>query len=326
MSDASPAPSPPLRLALAWLTLAASFAVLVAGALVNAWQAALSVPTWPLSYGHLLLPEWAGNTFYEQLHRLLVLLTTVLYLGLVWTARRASRRLRRWVLAGLGLLATQVVLGGVVVLWLDPPLVAALHLLLAIAVVVTAGWIVVRLHDGPEHGAGAASEIDPTTRRRARRLLVLLVLQLVLGAVSRHPPFGQTAFIATTLAHALNGLLIVVLALVLGISVARRSAGRQRLAGAGLSLLALAQLAVGLWVFFISPEPLDEQWPPPDGFPMAHALHIVLATLLVLGCALLWARSAGAKDGDGRGRGRKSTTASEFRGTPPHPPFRRDVE
>ncbi|MDX1643501.1 MAG: hypothetical protein R3244_03980 [Thermoanaerobaculia bacterium] len=321
MSDATPAPTTPLQLALAWLTLLGTFGVVIAGALVNAWQAALSVPTWPLSYGHLLLPEWVGNTFYEQLHRLLVLLSTGLFAGLAWAARRASRRLRRWVLGGLGLLATQVVLGGVVVLWLDPPLVAALHLLLAIAVVVVTGWIVVRLHGG----IGAASGLDPTNTRRARRLLVLLLLQLVLGAISRHPPFGQTAFIATTLAHVLTGLLIVVLAQILGISVARRADGGRRLLGAGLSLVALAQLAVGFWVFFVSPEPLDEQWPPPEGFPAAHALHIALATLLVLGCALLWARSARGEDGDGRGRGGRSATASEFHGTPPHPPSRRDA-
>lgn len=279
---------------LAWLTLTGSLAVLVAGALVNAQQAALSVPTWPLSYGHLLLPEWVGNTFYEQLHRLLVVVTSVLYIGLFAATRRGPGRLRGLVATGLALLALQVLLGGVVVLWLDPPLVAALHLLLAIAVVVVTAGIVVRAHGTRTRGSAAAWAIDGKNLRRARRLFVLLVLQAVLGAVSRHPPGGQTLFIVTLLAHALNGLVIVVLAQILGISLAHRSAAAgPRLLGASIALAALAQLSVGIWVFLISPEPLDEQWPPPDGFPTAHALHIVLATLLIVAVALLARRSPG---------------------------------
>lgn len=304
-----------MRMALAWSTLAGTFAVLVAGALVNAQQAALSVPTWPLSYGHLLLPEWVGNTFYEQLHRLLVAVTGLLYVALAWSGRRAAdHRVTHLLGTGLALLATQVLLGGGVVLWLDPPLVAALHLLLAIAVVLVTACLTFRL--ATPGGVRSLLPVDAKNRRRARRLLALVVLELVLGAVSRHPPFGQSAFIVTLLAHALNGLVIVGLALVLGISELRRSTRRGgRFLGWGLALLALGQLGVGLWVFWISPEPLDEAWPPPAGFPTAHALHIALATLLTLALSALARRE---NEGDkGREGKRRTTTASEFRDSPP---------
>lgn len=296
---------------LAWMTLAAAFTVLLAGAQVNARQAALSVATWPLSYGHLLLPDWVGNTFYEQLHRLSVGVATLLYLLLAWSvARQSDRRAKRLVLVGLAALMAQVLLGGVVVLWLDPPLVAALHLLLAVAVVAITACVAIRTAgiDTPPLAEDPAAA--DRNRRRARRLFVLIVVQLALGALSRHPPFGQTVSITTLLAHALAGLLIAVLALVLGASISRRAdAGGLRTAGGALELLAALQLGLGLWVFVIAPQPVDPPWPPPDRFPLAHILHVAIGTLLML-LVLFLARKKR------RGRRRGSTPASEFRGTP----------
>ena len=37
---------------------------------------------------------------------------------------------------------------------------------------------------------------------------------------------------------------------------------------------------VGGTVLIVAPEPLDESWPPPAGFPNAHAAHIVLAAFV----------------------------------------------
>ena len=77
------------------LTAAATFLLLIAGALVVGNEAGLAVPDWPLSYG-TWMPPMEGGIFYEHGHRMIAaavgLLTTVLA---IWFWRREPRSRRR---------------------------------------------------------------------------------------------------------------------------------------------------------------------------------------------------------------------------------------
>jgi hypothetical protein len=155
--------------------------------------------------------------------------------------------------------------------------------LLAIAVVCLA-ILAAGASLGPTAVAGAA----PWPRKLLTWALALVVFQLVLGSLSRHPPAGQTAFIVGLLVHAANGLTLGILLPVAGVKLwRRRHAPPIRRLGGLLVALAIAQVGVGVWVFLISPEPLAETWPPPPGFPLGHALHVALAALIATTLAAL---------------------------------------
>lgn len=272
----------------------AALGLVAAGSLVNSHQAALSVPDWPLSYGRLLLTSWSGNTVWEQAHRLSAAIVLFLHAALLGALRRHHRRrspepmagplgelptrrgrpvgrgLRRLVGLSTALLVTQVLLGGAVVLALDPPWLAALHVLLA-QLFAAAAVVLARACAGPPVVPAAPS-------RLLRALPWLLGLQIALGAVSRHPPAAERTFLVTMIAHSLLGLVLLGLVVAAGIGRLRRGEATR---GAVLVILGLAQLGVGLAVFVVAPEPLTETWPPPRGFPALHAAHHLLAALLL---------------------------------------------
>jgi len=266
-----------MRRLSAWARLhaLAALALVVAGSLVNSHQAALSVPDWPLSYGRILLPSWSGNTAWEQAHRLMAVLVLGIHVGLLGALRRARREgeapagLARLAYRTTVLLGVQILLGGAVVLTLNPPWLGAFHVLLA-QLFAACAVLLARGVSGPS--------IPSLATRLLAALPWLLATQIALGAVSRHPPAGQEAFIATLLAHALLGLVLVGLTLGAGAGLRRRGEGRR---GWTLIAVAVAQLVIGLAVFLVAPEPLSEEWPPPAGFPSLHAAHHLLAALLL---------------------------------------------
>lgn len=266
---------------LSFLAAGSAFYLLFAGAQVNAHQAALSVPDWPLSYGRLLAPAWPGNVFYEQHHRAVAGTTLVLFVALLIALGRRkelvwARRMSRY--AG-GALALQVVLGGLIVLRLNPPWLGTIHAAVAVATVVMIAATALLIWD-----CSAATIPSPALdkiRRRTRIALGLVALQVILGSLTRHPPVGQLTFVAALFAHLLNGLAATMFLVLVGVSLIR-APKIAKLRNWGWLLLAAAatQLAVGFWVFAVAPEPLQEVWPPPPGFPAAHAAHLVLAAII----------------------------------------------
>lgn len=279
---------------LALLTGLVTLGLIAAGALVNARQAALSVPDWPLSYGRwLLIDRWAGNTVYEHTHRLFAVAAGLLlacFLPLLW--RGAGKGLRRAIAWVAGLYVAQVLLGGAVVLLRDPPAVAALHVVLA--VVAAALVLLLALAPfGPWQAAAVPRRADLLLGARQRRLALwivgLLVLQVGLGAVSRHPA-GREALVVALLGHVAVALVLLVLVPVAAVSIGRRTRGPLRRAAVLLAALFAAQLLVAAPLFVISPEPLRQEWPPPAAFPALHVAHVLLATLLLAVASYLAAR------------------------------------
>jgi len=75
-------------------TAAATFVLIIAGALVTSNDAGLSVPDWPTSFGSLYkIPHMVGGVRFEHTHRMVAefvgLLTIVLA---IWTWRVDRRR------------------------------------------------------------------------------------------------------------------------------------------------------------------------------------------------------------------------------------------
>jgi cytochrome c oxidase assembly protein subunit 15 len=179
---------------------AATFFLIVAGALVTSNDAGLSVPDWPTSYNSFYkLPPWVGGIRYEHSHRMIAefigLLTIVLA---VWTWRSESRRwMRNLALAALGTVILQGFLGGMTVLFFLPPLVSSAHAALGqtffcltccIAMFTGRKWV--------EDSAPPATDTRaPQLFHLALLSLAALYTQLILGAMFRHHGMSWVAHV-----------------------------------------------------------------------------------------------------------------------------------
>ena len=275
-------------------------ALIVAGTLVHTHQAALSVPDWPLSYGKLILGRWPGNVFYEQLHRVLAAASALLLTALLFAVRR--RRATAAVRTLFVLYLMQVAIGGVIVLRLNPPLVAAVHVVIAQLIACGVWLLAAGAFDGvPGEGSAVVSGTRP---RLAVVTAATLLLQIVLGTLARHPP-SRSVFIVALLGHIAVAFVLLFLVPITSIRLAKRmrSLPGARKASIALGLLFVAQIAVAVPLFIVAPEPLTEG-PTPRFFPALHAAHVLLATLLLTASAYLAARrvapAAAAGIGDTR--------------------------
>ncbi|MGH9812725.1 MAG: COX15/CtaA family protein [Candidatus Acidiferrales bacterium] len=174
------------------LTAAATFCLLIAGALVTSHDAGLAVPDWPLSYGQLM-PPMVGNIFWEHGHRMVATFVGMLTIGLaVWLASREPRRwVRRLGWAALGAVILQGVLGGITVLFLLPRPVSIAHASIAqlffcftvtLALVTSAGW--------RQKRPRRAQTSSPSLQRLAALATAAVYVQLILGAAFRHNASG----------------------------------------------------------------------------------------------------------------------------------------
>jgi len=233
-------------------TVIVTFALIVLGGTVTSEGVGLAVPDWPDTYGHnmFLFPPsmWVGGIFWEHTHRLLGSVVGLMSIALMVMLIRTQkpRPWLRWL--GVGALAAviaQGVMGGLRVTEMSVTL-AVLHgvsaqLVLCLFVLIAAAtsrwWIEhVFAPMPPEESWGEGSrekhgldrhEGSPTTPRPAgaglRRMAVLtfviVIVQLILGAVMRHnnaglaipdfpthfgqalPPLTQQGIIDATVAH-----------------------------------------------------------------------------------------------------------------------------
>jgi len=240
----------------------AAWALIVIGALVRAHGAGLSCPDWPLCHGQLV-PEFDAKIALEWGHRAIAgtLSFGVALLGVVIFGRRALReRFAAPLLVVVGLLALQVVLGGLTVLLGLAPWTVTGHLLVGNSFALGLAWLARDLLEATAGGPIAPPALGPRQRTLVWSAVALVFLQLALGGlVSSHyaglacatfplcngdslaPTF--TGPIGLHVLHRLNGYAVaVVLALV---ALALRDAGRAgrlaQLAFAGV----MVQIAVG---------------------------------------------------------------------------------
>src|SRR5690349_16418236 len=177
----------------AMFVAAATFFLIIAGALVTSNDAGLSVPDWPTSFGSFRMPRMVGGVKFEHGHRMVagtvVIFTLILALWL-WRSEP-----RRWVrrLGAISVLTifAQAILGGITVLFFLPVDISVAHACLAqaffcimvsIALFTAADW----RWDEPKIKETSAVSL----RRLATVTTVLIFLQLMMGAAFRHHGFG----------------------------------------------------------------------------------------------------------------------------------------
>ncbi len=165
---------------VAWVATATTYFLITLGGTVLATDSGLSCPDWPFCYGQAY---YAGSyrTFLEQFHRFTAATVSILIVLLViaiFAWARHDRALLTLAIAAPILLAVQIVLGGLTVLWTLPPQIITAHLgtaLLILAIVCTIAVL---------SGKPAPSVEDPAKTRTfallasANALLVYLLMLL----------------------------------------------------------------------------------------------------------------------------------------------------
>src|SRR5689334_16671086 len=115
---------------VAWAATAITYFLIALGGTVLATGSGLSCPDWPFCYGQAYY-SGTYHVFLEQFHRFTAatvsVLIVLLFIGIIVWARK-DRTLLALAIAAPVLLAVQIVLGGLTVLWKLPPQIIMAHL------------------------------------------------------------------------------------------------------------------------------------------------------------------------------------------------------
>jgi cytochrome c oxidase assembly protein subunit 15 len=273
------------------LVAAATFFLIIAGALVTSHDAGLATPDWPLSNGQFF-PKMVGNLFWEHGHRMIATTVGMLTIGL--TIYLFIKERRRWV-RRLGLFAllaviAQGLLGGLTVKLLLPLPVSTAHATLAqlffcatvsLAVFTSPGWLKERVSI-EEQGSLPA-------RYLCLAAAVTILLQLVIGATLRHSAtWDQHLPTELVLTHIGGAVAVAIILMMACGRVLFRYAGQPfltRPAAIALILLGL-QLLLGVAAYLTrlgspnDPQPLN----PMVSITVAHVAcgALMFATVIVL--------------------------------------------
>ena len=189
----------------------ATLVVITAGALVTSNDAGLSVPDWPTSFGYLVkVPNFVGGIRYEWSHRMVAGTLVSLTLAIaLWTFLVEKRRWLRWLAVGaFCTVIAQATLGGLTVLFFQPPWLSTAHatvaqtfFCIAVAIALFTGrqWVDDRTEDDRTEKDRTGKDRSKTDRPRveldSRRpslftltclSVVVLYVQLILGGMFRH--------------------------------------------------------------------------------------------------------------------------------------------
>ncbi len=263
------------------------------GAFVTSIDAGLAVPDWPTSFNSYdpfnPWPEWWTMTpvLAEHGHRLLGALVGLLTLVLgVWTVRADDRRWMRWLgVAAVALVILQGVLGGLRVVWISMNL-AVVHAcvaqiffgtLVAMAVFTSQSW-------SASQSAWTESTRSKDLSRLAVAAAVAVFVQVILGALLRHPGTGIDMMFAAL--HIFWAFVVVALILATAqrISVAVHGSAASQWRNAIVGILAF-QFALGMTAFFVL---LDER-----GLVQRSNLQVIVNSSHMVVGALLFGATIG---------------------------------
>jgi cytochrome c oxidase assembly protein subunit 15 len=165
------------------LLLGITYALIVLGALVRAHGAGLSCPDWPLCFGQIV-PRFDFRIAFEWGHRVLAGSLSLGFLALALGVARdpALRRIAGIpLLVAAGLLALQIILGGLTVLHLLASWTVTAHLVTGNGFALTILWTALRLRAYAAAPEGAQAPITPVQRALISVSAAILALQIVLG-------------------------------------------------------------------------------------------------------------------------------------------------
>jgi cytochrome c oxidase assembly protein subunit 15 len=255
--------------------------VITAGALVTSNDAGLSVPDWPTSFGYLVkVPHFVGGVRYEWSHRMVAgtLLTLTLAIA-IWTLLVERRRWMRWLAVGAFLtVITQATLGGMTVLFFQPPWLSTAHatvaqtfFCIAVAIAIFTGRKWVEERPLVEYDSQRPSLFTLTLLS-----IFVLYVQLILGGMFRHHGMSWWP-------HVLNALTVsFVLAWtsIRALSVYSKIDAVRRPAIIMLSLL-IAQLCLGFTAFLTRVAWGRDSAQPELPMVAATVAHVAVGALLL---------------------------------------------
>lgn len=176
------------------MVAAATFLLLLAGGMVTSTGSGLSVPDWPLSFG-TWFPAMEGGVLYEHGHRMIASVVGLMIVIQGVLVLRAESR--SWVrgLAWAAMLGVvfQGLLGGLTVLLRLPDIVSVGHALTAELVFAVVVGLAVAYSRGWRSAARDTGSLDirtPSTYGLAVMVSVLVLGQILIGAVVRHTGAG----------------------------------------------------------------------------------------------------------------------------------------
>jgi heme a synthase len=268
-------------------TACATFVLIVAGALVTSNDAGLSVPDWPTSFGYLVkVPHWVGGARFEWTHRMIAGFVASLTVVLaVWTWLVERRRwLRTLALAAFGTALAQAVLGGLTVLFYQPPAVSSAHA--AVAQTFFCIAVAIALFTG-RRWVEEVPRIELDTRRPSLITLTLLSIfvlyvQLILGAMFRHKGMSWWP-------HALHAAIVTIVltwTAVRALSLYSKIEAVRRPAVILLSLL-IAQLCLGFMAFLTRVAWGHDAVQPELPMVISTVAHVAVGALLLATAAVL---------------------------------------
>jgi len=223
--------------------------VITAGALVTSNDAGLSVPDWATSFGYLVkVPHFVGGVRYEWSHRMVAgtLVTLTLAIAL-WTLLVERRRWLRWLAVGaFCTVIAQAILGGLTVLFFQPPWISTAHATVAQTFFCIA--VAIALFTGRKW-VEEQPRVEFDSRRPSLFTLTLLSIfvlyvQLILGGMFRHHGMSWWPHVV----HAVIVSFVLAWTAVRALSVYSKIEAVRRPAIIMLSLL-IAQLCLGFTAF-----------------------------------------------------------------------------
>ena len=163
---------------------AATYALIVLGALVRAHGAGLACPDWPLCFGEVI-PRLDFRVAFEFAHRVLAGSVALAFaaLALASLRTRAARAVGApWLAAGAVLLAAQILLGALTVWQGLAPWTVVAHLVTGNAFALTLVLVARRLWRAAAPGAGPETLV-PAARGWVTLAAAAVAIQLVLGGL-----------------------------------------------------------------------------------------------------------------------------------------------
>jgi cytochrome c oxidase assembly protein subunit 15 len=273
--------------AFAVFTACAALVVITAGALVTSNDAGLSVPDWPTSFGYLVkVPHFVGGVRYEWSHRMVAGTLVTLTLAIaVWTLLVERRRWMRWLAVGaFCTVIVQAILGGLTVLFFQPPAVSTAHA--AVAQTFFCIAVAIALFTG-RRWVEEQPRVEFDSRRPSLITLSLLSIfvlyvQLVLGGMFRHHGMSWWP-------HVLNAVIVsFVLAwtAIRAISVYSHIEAVRRPAIIMISLL-ITQLCLGFTAFLTRVAWGRDSAQPELPMVVSTVAHVAVGALLLATTVLL---------------------------------------
>lgn len=268
-------------------TACATLVLIVAGALVTSNDAGLSVPDWPTSFGYLVkVPHWVGGARFEWSHRMIAgFVATLTVILAVWTWLAERRRwLRILAVGAFGTVVAQAVLGGLTVLFYQPPAVSSAHAALAQTFFCIA--VAIALFTGRQW-VEEVPRIELDTRRPSLITLTLLSIfvlyvQLILGAMFRHKGMSWWPHVL----HAAIVTIVLTWTAVRALSLYSKIEAVRRPAVALLSLL-IAQLCLGFMAFLTRVAWGRDAVQPELPMVISTVAHVAVGALLLATAAVL---------------------------------------